>query len=107
MDELNFLHGRPPVIFSISFGAGSLADVPTLILYAEKESAVLTERSPTRRALEHTPRSWFPQGECRLVTNRRGSPVQHASFIFHCFDFQPLIAAFYRRLKSGKARQAV
>ncbi|MGA2444414.1 MAG: hypothetical protein ABSG50_03165 [Opitutaceae bacterium] len=51
-------------------------------------------------------RIWFPQGECRLVTNRRGSPVQHASLIFHCFDFQPSIAAFYRRLKSGKARQA-
>ncbi len=86
--------------------AGPLAGVPTLILYAEKESAVLAERSPTRCALENTPRVWFPQGECRLITNRRGSPVQHASLIFHCSDFQPPIAAFYRRLKSGKARQA-
>jgi hypothetical protein len=52
--------------------------VPTLILYAEKESVVLAERSPTRGALENTPRTWFPQGESRLITNRRGSPVQHA-----------------------------
>jgi hypothetical protein len=86
--------------------AGPLADVPTLILYAEKESAVLAERSPTRSVLEGAPQAWFPQGECRLVTNRPDSPVQHASLIFHCFNFQPPIAAFYRRLKSGKARQA-
>ncbi len=87
-------------------GARPLADVPTLILYAEKEDARLAERSPTRAALEATPRIWFPRGECRLVTGRPGSPVQHASLIFHCSAFQPFIAEFYRRLKSGKARQA-
>ncbi|MDD2764494.1 MAG: alpha/beta hydrolase [Opitutaceae bacterium] len=83
-----------------------LADVPTLILYAEKEDAVLAERSPTRRLLAHTPAAWFPQGEHRLVTRRQGSPVQHASLIFHGADFQPPIAQFYERLKSRKARQA-
>jgi hypothetical protein len=88
------------------FSPRGLAGVPTLILYAERESAVPAECSPTRCALGNTPRTWFPQGECRLITNRRGSPVQHASLIFHCSDFQPSIAAFYHRLKSGKARQA-
>jgi hypothetical protein len=83
-----------------------LTGVPTLILYAERESTVPAECFPTRCALGSTPRTWFPQGECRLITNRRGSTVQHASLILHCSDFQPPIAAFYRRLKSGKARQA-
>jgi len=86
--------------------ASPLASVPTLILYAEKEGAVLAEHSPTRLALANTPRTWFPQGECRLITNRCGSPVQHASLIFHYSDYQPPIAAFYHRLKSGKAREA-
>lgn len=85
--------------------ARPLADVPTLVLYAEKEDAVLAERSPTRAALEATPWTWFPRGECRPVTGRPGSPVQHASLILHCSAFQPFIAEFYRRLKSGKARQ--
>lgn len=88
------------------FPPRGLAGVPPLILYADKESAVLAECSPTRCALENTPRTWFPQNECRLITNRRGSPVQHASLIFHCSDFQPPIATFSCRLKSGKARQA-
>lgn len=82
------------------------ADVPPLIFYAEKEDAVLAECSPTRAVLEATPWTWVPRGECRLVTGRPGRPVQHASFIFHCSAFQPFIAGFYRRLKSGKARQA-
>ncbi len=84
-----------------------LTAAPTLILYAEKESAVLAERSPTRAVLERAPRAWFPRGESRLVTHRGpGGPVQHASLIFHGADYQPLIADFYRRLKSGKVRQA-
>jgi len=70
------------------------------------QGAFLLPRLSTRGALENTPWTWFPQGECRLITNRRGRPVQHASLIFHCSDFQPPIASFYRRLKSGKARQA-
>jgi pimeloyl-ACP methyl ester carboxylesterase len=78
-----------------------LAEAPTLILYAEKESSVLVERSPTRFAFNDPARTWFPQGECRLVSNQRGNPVQHASLIFHCSDFHPHLAGFYRQLKSG------
>ncbi|HZL44704.1 MAG TPA: hypothetical protein VFC28_00625 [Opitutaceae bacterium] len=93
---------------SVGPGAGArpLTDVPTLILYAEKESSVLAERSPMRFALENTAQNWFPQGDCRLVSNSQGSPVQHASLIFHCFDFHPHLAEFYRRLRSSKTRRA-
>lgn len=37
-----------------------LCAAPALVLYAEKESAVIAENSPTRRALEQTLRSFFP-----------------------------------------------
>jgi len=83
-------------------GLGPLAEAPTLILYAEKEGSVLNVRSPTRFALETMIRTWFPQGECRQVSNPQGSPVQHASLIFHCFSFRPHLAQFYRRLRIGK-----
>ncbi|HSY54589.1 MAG TPA: alpha/beta hydrolase [Opitutaceae bacterium] len=80
-----------------------LSDTPTLILYAEKESSVIADRSPTRFALETAHRAYFPQSACRLITNHGGSPVQHASLIFHCANFLPAISAFYRRLKPRKA----
>jgi len=80
-----------------------LSDAPTLILYAEKESAVITDSSPTRFAFETAHRAYFPQGTCRVITSQGGSPVQHASLIFHCSNFLPAISVFYRRLKSRKA----
>jgi pimeloyl-ACP methyl ester carboxylesterase len=79
-----------------------LSDAPTLILYAEKESSVLTERSPTRFALETAHRAYFPHSHFRVISNAKGAPVQHASLIFHCFNFLPAISAFYKHLKTGK-----
>lgn len=83
-----------------------LTAAPVLILYAEKESAVLVESSPTQRALMSAAPCWFPQGEVRVISNPRGAPVQHASLIFHCANFLPPILGFYRRLKSRKIRVA-
>jgi len=83
-----------------------LCTAPVLILYAEKESAVLTETSPTRFAMTSAHQAYFPQSQCKTITNRRGSPVQHASLIFHCFNFLPPISAFYKRLKSKKVQRA-
>lgn len=80
-----------------------LSDAPTLILYAEKESSVLVDNSPTRFALETAHRAYFPQSHCRVVTNEGGTPVQHASLIFHCFNFLPSISAFYKHVKTGRA----
>lgn len=79
-----------------------LTDAPALVLYAEKESAVLAETSPTRAAFESALPAFFSRGELRVVTALTGQPVQHASLIFHYFQFLPHLAGFYRRLKSGK-----
>lgn len=83
-----------------------LSEAPALVLFAEKENAVLAERAPTRIAFETALPAFFPQGEYRLVTGDGGSPVQHASLIFHYFQFLPHIAKFYRGLKSRKFRLA-
>jgi hypothetical protein len=80
-----------------------LSDAPTLILYAEKESSVIVDHSPTRFVLESAHRAYFPQSQYKIITNQHGSPVQHASLIFHYFNFLPTISAYYRGIKNGKA----
>jgi alpha-beta hydrolase superfamily lysophospholipase len=84
-----------------------LSEAPTLILYAEKESSVIAEHSPTRFVLESAHRAYFPQSQHKIITNHRGSPVQHASLIFHCFNFLPAISAFYRNVRNGKILPSV
>jgi pimeloyl-ACP methyl ester carboxylesterase len=79
-----------------------LCPAPALVLYAEKEGAVLSERSPARAALERSCAAFFPAGACRVVTNPRGAPVQHASLIFHVENFLPHFGRFYRSLKPRK-----
>lgn len=83
-----------------------LSEAPTLILYAEKEGAVLADHAPSRFALQSAHRAYFPNSWCKTITNSRGSPVQHASLLFHCFNFLPPISAFYRRLKKRNALKA-
>jgi alpha-beta hydrolase superfamily lysophospholipase len=83
-----------------------LCDAPTLILYTEKEDAVIAEGSPTRRALAAAHRAYFPQSDCRVVGNPKGAPVQHASLIFHCTNFLPVLAGFYRRVRTQRERLA-
>lgn len=82
-----------------------LSEAPSLILYSEKEGAVITEQSPTRSALESAHRAYFPRGYYRVISNRRGSPVQHASLIFHFFNFLPPISDFYKHVRTGKLLQ--
>jgi hypothetical protein len=83
-----------------------LSAVPALVLFAEKEEAVLDGTSPTRFALLNALNSYFPQGRTHIVTNATGTPVQHASLIFHVFDFLPPITAFYQRLKARRLKRA-
>lgn len=83
-----------------------LSEAPTLILYAEKESSVIAEHSPTRFALQSAHRAYFPHSHYRVISNQNGNPVQHASLIFHCFNFLPAISAFYKHLKKGKIFKA-
>ena len=83
-----------------------VSDAPTLILYAEKEGAVLADTSPTRQALEQFPYTFFPQGQVRIVSGGAGGPVQHASLVFHYYQFLPHFQRYYRGLKSRKFGQA-
>jgi len=83
-----------------------LTDVPVLILFAEDEDAVIDAGSPTRFALSNAHRAYFPQSTCHTLSNPGGSPVQHASLIFHSTHFLPPINRFYRGLKSRQLSHA-
>jgi hypothetical protein len=94
-----------PALSAWDGGPRPLSTAPSLVLYAEKESSVLHDRSPTRAALATTLSAFFPTGTLHVVSGGT-SPVQHASLIFHYFQFLPPITTFYRELKSGKVRLA-
>jgi hypothetical protein len=83
-----------------------LADAPALILYAEKEGSVLSQHATARPTFERACSSFFPRGRCLEVANPRGTPVQHASLIFHFENFLPHFARFYRSLKPRKVLEA-
>lgn len=95
-----------PALGAAPADSAPLCTAPVLILYAEKESAVLVDSTPTRRALESDRTRHFPASQFHVVTNPHGAPVQHASLIFHCFNFLPHLSAFYRRLKTRKLHRA-
>jgi len=76
---------------------------PALVLYAEKEDAVLRADAPGRRALRDRTAAWLPQGTCAEVRHTAANPVQHASLIFHGHCFGPPLLAFYRRVRAGLA----
>lgn len=77
-----------------------LSRAPALILFAEREEAVLTPLAPVRLALERAAQAYFPDGTVRRVSARAGTaPVQHASLIFHVFEFLPPLRAFYQRVR--------
>ena len=83
-----------------------LTTAPGLVLFAEREEAVLAAGSPTRFAFASALRAYFPDGRMQVIAQPFGPPVQHASLIFHVFDFLPAIRAFYHRLKSSKLKAA-
>ncbi len=78
-----------------------LTEAPALVLFAEKEESVLDAASPARFALGTACGAFFPHGNTQVVTTRGGSPVQHASLIFHVFDFMPRLQSFYNRVRRG------
>ncbi len=94
-----------PALAPAGFLDDLLGSVPALILHAEQEEVVMVPGAPTRHALETAGAN---SGRCRVqvIANPGGPPVQHASLIFHCFNFLPPITAFYRRLKTGKIGRA-
>lgn len=79
-----------------------LSGAPTLVLFAEREDLVLDEAAPVRLALERAAHAYFPDALVRRVTAGVGdSPVQHASLVFHVFNFLPHLHAFYHRVRRG------
>lgn len=77
-----------------------LTSAPALVLFAENEGAVLDPASPTRFAFERAPRAYFPAGRVQVVHGRnQAAPVQHASLIFHVFEFLPPLQSFYQRAR--------
>jgi pimeloyl-ACP methyl ester carboxylesterase len=83
-----------------------LTEAPVLILFAEEEEAVIESRSPTRFVFTAAHRAYFPSSECRTLTNPAGTPVQHASLIFHIGNFMPPIHRFYGLLIKRRFAQA-
>jgi hypothetical protein len=61
---------------------------------AFRRTEAWTPRPARRCATYFRPSRFCCKG---AASRRRGSPGQPASLIFHGFDFQPPIAAFYRR----------
>jgi hypothetical protein len=92
--------------FSLPRETRCLSRAPTLILYAEKESAVLVDNSPTEQILRQQTLKCFPLGHCLTVRNTPENPVQHASLIFHAQNFEPLLSSFYRQIKPTQYRAA-
>jgi len=89
---------EPPVGYYTQLLA-PLCEAPVLILFAEKETSVLTDSAPTLVVLGVHPQALFPTAQVRTVINRRGSPVQHASMLFHCFNFASHLSTFYRLMR--------
>jgi hypothetical protein len=84
-----------------------LTEAPTLVLFAEREEAVIDAASPTRFAFESAHRAYFPRGRVQTITALPGAaPVQHASLIFHVFEFLPPLNHFYARLRTVPLRSA-
>lgn len=77
-----------------------LTNAPALVLLAEREDAVLDARAPSHFAFRNAHRAYFPQGTVQEVRAGAGeAPVQHASLIFHVFEFLPPLQAFYARVR--------
>jgi pimeloyl-ACP methyl ester carboxylesterase len=74
-----------------------LSSAPALILFAECEDTVLAPAAPVKFALEGAHGAYFAQGTARRVVARPGSPpVQHASLVFHVFEFLAPLQSFYQ-----------
>lgn len=106
-ERVQAMANMPPPTAYFSQALLPLTDAPVLVLFAEDENSVIDRGSPTRFALESAHRAYFPRGQVQRVTALPGgSPVQHASLIFHVFEFLPHLGAFYAKLRHAKLRSA-
>ncbi len=99
-ERVQTLRLLPPPTSYFQLDVLPLCEAPALILYAEKEDSVIAVGSPTRRAFAAAHRAYFSSSECRVVANPGGAQVQHASLIFHSANFRPVLAGFFRQVRS-------
>lgn len=79
-----------------------LTTAPALVLFAEREDAVLDPRAPAIFAFRHAARAYFSDGVvCEVAARPGDAPVQHASLVFHVFEFLPPLQAFYARVRAA------
>jgi len=96
--------------FSLPDRSEPIFSGPVLTLLAEKEENMLVPTSPTLTALREreTSGELFPCGTVRtVVSHRADDAVAHASLIFHCRFFNPLLEAWYADMKQPKMRSVV
>lgn len=80
-----------------------LTSSPVLVLFAEREEGMLDPGAPSLFAFRQAHRAYFPEGTVREVRAAPGQPpVQHASLVFHVFEFLPPLQAFYARLRAQR-----
>ena len=106
-ERVQALAAMPPPTAYFSPMSLPLTDAPALVLFAEREEGVLDPGSPTRFALGSAHRAYFPHGRVqRVAALPGGAPVQHASLIFHVFEFLPHLSGFYAKLRQAKLKSA-
>ena len=77
-----------------------LTTAPTLVLFAEREDAVMDANAPALFAFEQAHRAYFADSIVQRVSARSGgTAVQHASLIFHIVEFMPPLQSFYQRMR--------
>lgn len=106
-ERVRALAAMPPPPAYFARALLPLTTAPTLVLFAENEDGVLDPGSPTRFALETAHRAYFRHGRVQRVAALPGTaPVQHASLIFHVFEFLPHVGGFYGKLRQPRMRAA-
>ncbi len=73
---------------------------PALLLFAESEGNILVNNSPTltRLSIQSELTKVFPLGTCREIRSGNPSdPVPHASLIFHCEQYNHVLADWFNR----------
>lgn len=76
---------------------------PALTLLAEGEENLLVPSSPTLALLRHAKKrkALFPRGlHLNVISDLKSDAVAHASLIFHQHCYNPLIGAWYDRLRT-------
>jgi len=102
LERVRALTSMPPLTDGFSAQLAPLTEAPALVLFAEREEAVLDPHSPTRFALDRATRAYLPNGRVENVLARPGdAPVQHASLVFHVVDFLPHLETFYREVRQA------